>query len=119
MKNRPFGNELLTVARRTLLDELLPLLPPEKAYEALMVAKAMAIAARELEQLGRETHDEQIEQFYRLADLGVIAEATEQGLADQIRKKAIGLSHHGALHQLLLSLTRAKLAITNPKYLNK
>ena len=43
MKNRPYGNELLEVARRTLLDELLPLLPAEKTYEALMVANAMAM----------------------------------------------------------------------------
>src|SRR3546814_15723700 len=48
MNNRPYGNELLDVARRTLLDEILPLLPPEKTYDALMVASAMSIASREL-----------------------------------------------------------------------
>src|SRR3546814_11673443 len=50
MANSPRGSDLLGVARRTLLDELLPPLPPEKTYEARMVARAMAIAARELDQ---------------------------------------------------------------------
>lgn len=119
MNNRPNGSELLAVARRTLLDELLPLLPPAKNYEALMIARAMAIAVRELEQQGGDPSDDEIQQFYRLAGLDVIRGATEQDLAEQIRKKTISKSNHGALHQLLLSLTRTKLAITNPKYLNK
>ena len=118
MNNRPDGNELLAVARRTLLDELLSLLPPEKTYEALMIAKAMAIAARELERQGGDVSGQQIQRFYQVAGLGAIP-ATERVLADQIRQQAIGRPYHGALHQLLLSLTEVKLAITNPKYLNQ
>lgn len=119
MNNRPDGNELLAVARRTLLEQLMPLLPPAQRYEALMIAKAMAIAGRELEQQGQDTSGEQIRQFYLLAGQGAAVPATESGLADLIRKKAVDQAHHGALHQLLLSLTQAKLAITNPKYLEK
>lgn len=119
MNNRPDGSELLAVARRTLLDELLPLLPPAKNYEALMIARAMAIAARELEQQGADPSNDEIQQFYRLAGLDLSPGATEQDLAGQIRKKTISESNQGALHQLLLSLTRTRLAITNPKYLNK
>lgn len=119
MNNRPDGNELLAVARRTLLDELMPLLPSARAYDALMVAKAMAIAARELESQGHDTSGDQIQQFYALAGLDITLPATEYGLAGLIREKTISESRHGALHQLLLSLTQAKLQITNPKYLDK
>ncbi len=47
MTDSPDGAALLEEARRTLLEILLPLLPSERRYDALMVANAMAIAARE------------------------------------------------------------------------
>lgn len=48
MRERPDGADLLAVARDVLRRELLPLLPREKAYEALMVVNAMGIAERQL-----------------------------------------------------------------------
>lgn len=47
MPDRPDGPALLEEARRTLLETLLPLLPSDRRYDGLMVANAMAIAARE------------------------------------------------------------------------
>ena len=47
MADNPDGAALIEEARRTLLEVLLPLLPPERRYDGLMVANAMAIAARE------------------------------------------------------------------------
>ena len=47
MTDKPDAAALLEQARRALLDTLLPLLPPEHRYDGLMVANAMAIAARE------------------------------------------------------------------------
>ena len=47
MRNEPAAPDLLQLARRILLSELLPSLPPEKRYDALMIAAAMAVAARE------------------------------------------------------------------------
>jgi len=44
----PGGEMLLAEARRVMLEELLPLLPADRHYEARMTANAMAIAAREL-----------------------------------------------------------------------
>jgi Domain of unknown function (DUF6285) len=49
LRERPDGLRLLELARATLLDELLPALPPEHTYAARLAANAMAIAARELE----------------------------------------------------------------------
>lgn len=47
MNDRPDAIELLETARRTLLDEVLPRLPDDLRYRGLMIANAMAIAARE------------------------------------------------------------------------
>jgi hypothetical protein len=49
MRERPFGPELLDVARRVLRERLLPRLPADCRYDALMVANAMGIAARDAE----------------------------------------------------------------------
>lgn len=47
MSDQPDAQALLAQARKVLLQELLPLLPKERVYDALMVANAMAIAGRE------------------------------------------------------------------------
>ena len=47
MSDKPDGAALLEEARRTLVEILLPLLPSERRYDGLMVANAMAVAARE------------------------------------------------------------------------
>lgn len=49
MREHPDGAELLAIAREVLRKELLPLLPKDKAYEALMIANAMGIAERQLQ----------------------------------------------------------------------
>src|SRR5688572_10778285 len=49
MTDHPSGSELLKIARDALTRELAAELPESKRYLALMVANAMAIAARELE----------------------------------------------------------------------
>ena len=49
MRDTPDAADLLNTARRVLTEDLLPDLPREKRYAALMVAAAMATAAREAE----------------------------------------------------------------------
>jgi hypothetical protein len=46
--------DLIATARETFLSELLPALPKERRYVALMIANVMAIAARE-HRLGSDT----------------------------------------------------------------
>lgn len=120
MNNRPYGNELLHAARQALLDGLLPLLPADRTYDALMIANAMAIAARELESRGwpDDRVNDQIARFY--CDLGLgDAGASEAGLALKIRNRLIDKSQYPRLRVLLLAMTREKLAISNPKHLRK
>lgn len=120
MRNRPTGEELLATARRVLLDDLLPALPADRSYEALMIANAMAIASRELIRCSGNDRldDDAIAQFYRDADLDQAAGASEHALARLIRSRAIGARHETRLFELLLTLTRDKLALSNPKYLS-
>ena len=47
MNTGPDAAELLRVARKLLREDLMEAVPSERRYEALMVANAMAIAARE------------------------------------------------------------------------
>ena len=48
-RDLPRSRDLLALARETLLDELAPLLPPERRRDAHLIATVMAIAARERE----------------------------------------------------------------------
>src|SRR3546814_19718881 len=94
MANAPRGSDLLGVARRMLLDELLPPLPPEKTYAARMVARAMAIAARELDQHDAVEQESagRIAVFLESSGAAPGAEPTAQTLAGLIpqRKTAPG-----------------------------
>jgi len=47
MRDLPASLDLLALARELLLDELAPLLPPERRRDAHLIATAMAIVARE------------------------------------------------------------------------
>jgi hypothetical protein len=50
MRDKPFGAALLDVARQTLLQEIAPGLEGGRRYAALMVANAIGIVGREIEQ---------------------------------------------------------------------
>ena len=137
MLDLPRGPELLDTARRGLLEEILPALPPEQAYTARMIAKAMAIAARELELGAGAARDgaRSIAEFLGEEGATRIGAATSPAgaetaagdradraqalLAECIRKRAIAPEREGQLRALLLQLTRAKLAVSNPKYLSR
>jgi aminoglycoside phosphotransferase (APT) family kinase protein len=47
LTDRPVGPALLALARTVLIEDLLPLLPPERRLEARLIANCMAIAERE------------------------------------------------------------------------
>lgn len=49
MQSEPASVTLLLAARTWLLDEVIPHMAPDKRYDALLIASAMAIVARELE----------------------------------------------------------------------
>lgn len=123
----PDGPDLLGVARRRLVDELLPLLPADRRLDVLMIANAMGIAARE----SRSGESELRAALARLGALyGASAEAASTGDArdglSQLNRRLAADIRAGvfdagpqrvALTNHLRATTRARLAITNPKIL--
>src|SRR5690606_24232383 len=80
----PDGPDLLDVARRRLVDELLPMLPADRRFDVLMIANAMGIAARE----SRGGEDELRAALARLAALyGEAVEPTPvAGVRDRLSR---------------------------------
>ena len=96
VSGEPSGEVLLVEARRLTLEDLLPMLPPERHYEARMVANAMAISARELAALRPA-----------LPDRKPLARAIRAGHHDNDEK----------LRDLLAADVLARLQISNPRAL--
>jgi uncharacterized protein DUF6285 len=97
MKVEPGGRELLQVAREVLLEELLPRLPEGDRYAARMVANAMAIAARELG-----------EPLQPPVDTARLAAGIRAGRHDDDAR----------VLESLREITRARLAVSNPRILS-
>lgn len=102
MKVEPGGEDLLRVARDTLLDTLLAQLPAESHYTARMVANAMAIAARELAQAAPGTPGD--------AATARLAADIRAGRYDEAAARA-------QLIERLRGITRERLAVSNPRVL--
>jgi len=122
--------DLLAIARETLLDELVPVLPNERRYAARMVASAMAIAARE-HRLAPGAERREAETLRRLlqdvdsspqvlvgvdatdalpALRGVVRDAIRAGAFDEPQREH-------ALAAALLQIGTDQVAIANPKAL--
>ena len=115
MRDRPEAEALLWQARKTLLEDLMPALPEARRYEALMVASAMAMAAREAAAM-RDEADERA-RLAALLDEPVAPEQAGKALAAAIR--AGKRDGDGAVYDALLGDATARLAISNPKLLPK
>ena len=117
MTDRPTADELLAIARETVLEELLPQLPPAAHYAARMVANAIAIARR-------ERHDAALPQplVNELAELGGGSrEAWAECVAQRIRARAF--DHDPALAKRLVAAlhqwTLLRVGISNPRLLEQ
>ncbi|MBV9655529.1 MAG: hypothetical protein JOZ42_13310 [Acetobacteraceae bacterium] len=114
----PGGPALLDAARKTLLEELLPALPPDKHYAALMVANAMAIASRTARR--DRAGDERIEARVR--------SLTGSGDGDPWRAFAAairagrfrrGTPERAEAYALLRGYAEARCALSSPKALKR
>lgn len=119
MSDRPTGQDLLLTAREELMKRLLPALPADLRYQALMVANAMAIAARELEagHAGDAREMTGLQKILEGEELDM--EGSRKKLCAQIRAGRFdaGKPGHKMLLQHLVETTRDKLVISNPKML--
>ncbi len=110
LREEPAAPDLLAIAREVLLKELLPVLPPDKAHAARMVANAMAIAGREAAQDAAW----EAEALARMpGDPRDFAAAIRQGLFDP------GSAGHALAAALLDDITRARCAVSAPRVLGR
>lgn len=117
--NSPDANELLTVASETLLSRVLPAVPKDLEYDVRMIARAMAISAREFSK-GRSIEEAEYDVLSGLVDSkhGRSDSADmRQSLSQAIRS---GLyDEHGpnrnALLEALRAITTGQLELDNPR----
>ncbi|AMK31157.1 TPA: DUF6285 domain-containing protein [Pseudomonas aeruginosa] len=113
---QPHAHELLEIARQTLLEQVLPALPGELRYPTLMIANAMAIAARE----NRLDAVVGLQEQAHLAALNDTTAPSLQQARSQLAR-AIRQGRHDAPHsahvlvETLRHVTLDRLAISNPK----
>lgn len=102
MLEKPDAADLLATAREVVLNELLPVLPPEKAFAARMVAAAMALAIRE-----------------GAADVASLPSANLVLLARQIREGMHdpGTPRHAEVLSFLRDYARLRASVSAPKAL--
>jgi uncharacterized protein DUF6285 len=128
MHNLPESSDLLLVARKTLLDEIRPMLDESAKYTVAMIANAMAIAARELE--AGETPAlaalARLNRIYGVEPRELHGQALRQALVDQESQLAddIRFGHFDApaekrraLLDHLRKMVVARLQVSNPKSL--
>jgi hypothetical protein len=100
MLEKPDAADLLATAREVVLNDLLPALPPEKAFAARMVANAMAIAARAAQAAPMPQRD-----------LAALAREIRQGHHDP------GSATHDDVARFLREYARLRASVSAPKAL--
>jgi Domain of unknown function (DUF6285) len=124
MRDLPPGPVLLSLARDVLLNDLLPLLPPEALLDARLIANGMAIAEREAS-VGESVAQAvlcELKSFYADTTAGRAANEDEgecdlsARFAHDLRIGAFEGSERKAL-DMLWRLTIGKLRQANPRFL--
>lgn len=130
VQSEPASVPLLLAARAWLLDEVVPHVDADKRYDALLIASAMAIVARELEADVAVLEQQQQNDCERLRSLlPETAQRLEQAAAD-VRELGVRLvqdiragrfddpgAEREALRQWLRDTTVDNLKKCNPRYL--
>ena len=128
MHNLPESSELLLVARKTLLDEIRPMLDESAKYTIAMIANAMAIAAREAEvgETPALAALARLDRIYGVQRRELHGQALRQELADQERQLADDIrigqfdapgDRRRAVLDHLRNMVIARLQVSNPKSL--
>ena len=126
MRHNPDAAGLLHIARETLLNELLELLPEERRYAMRMAANALAIAAREAETADVDLVEELrlLSQLYGDDEVQAAGANLHERIAKMNKRFARDIRDgifDGACAQgvqaLLMDQVRARLRISNPSYL--
>lgn len=113
----PGAANLVSIALKTFREAILPAVPADQRFNALMIANALGIAEREL--LAGPSAEAPLETAVggllggagRLSDqLPQLCAAIDAGTFD-------GPDRQRELRAVLMNITRARLAVTNPRLL--
>lgn len=121
MRDRPQGHELLAEAARVFREQLLPALPEEKRYLALMMLNAMGIAERQLA-IGEGPLNEECDLLEVVLDAEpqaseLQARAVELNRELARRVRAGGADDDEALQHVLWAITLQRVRESAPRYL--
>jgi hypothetical protein len=110
----PDGVRLLELARRELLDNVLPELSGDSRYRARLIANAMKVAARELA-VGQGLEGESAEELAAFAQGAPLADggasAARTAAAIRLALRAGHLDGDPALYDLIGRITRRRQAL--------
>ncbi|HVB17891.1 MAG TPA: phosphotransferase family protein [Stellaceae bacterium] len=117
LRDRPSGIALLALGRELLIEELLPLLPPERHRDLRLVATAMSIAEREAMADAGPAHDIRCRLVELYGDADLVALFCR--LAADLRTGAFEscAAREAAARAILWRLTIVKLREGNPVFL--
>jgi len=131
MRDYPTGAQLLESAEALLRAQLLPALPAEQRQNALMIARAMGIAARQL-QAGEQPEREELAALQALLPS---AESPGQPSAGALHAQLVEANRqlgrlirqggadsgdvHARVFRHLEQVARQKVAESNPRYLQR
>ncbi|SEJ77153.1 hypothetical protein SAMN05216201_11766 [Pseudomonas linyingensis] len=131
MRDYPTGAQLLESAEALLRAQLLPALPAEQKQNALMIAKAMGIAARQL-QTGEQAEREELAALQTLLQIAAgLAQPGAEALRAQLVEANRQLGRlirqggadagdtHAQVFRHLEQVARQKVAESNPRYLQR
>lgn len=108
----PDAMELLEAVREFLTDELLPGLSGQQAHHTRVAANVLGIVAREIR--GRDVDGASYD-----ADLAGLDCRDESDLVHLIRTMPAGGEAFERVRAVLEARTRAKLLVSNPRYLQE
>jgi hypothetical protein len=121
MRDRPEGLSLIQIAAATFREQILPVLPEDKKYVALMVLRALSIAERQLksDELPLERERDVLEMLLKEArhqgDVHADVLRLERELARQVRSGKHDTNR--AAQRLLWDLTVQRVRESAPRYL--
>lgn len=117
--------DLLAVAVEAFRDEIQPHLPEDARYTGLLIAAAMAVAAREAT-LGPDAEERELARLYAVfgedpdpgEDRKAALRRLNRRLADDIRAGVYDEDNpaHARVYQALVETVADALSISNPRY---
>ncbi len=126
MRDRPSGADLLAIARRTLLETVLPGLADDRRIAALMIARAIEIAEREAASgdaaqrafaaATAMLYGEALPALGRSDDVATAWRRLATRLARDLRSGTLDREKRAKAWRILMADAEARVGESNPRY---